>query len=179
MVGYSGHERPNGKGTFHKEEPRMSESPRKCPALKAVLGGVVVGALLLAGLAWGMRVTDARPFCSSCHVMGPEAVTHKMSTHANLTCNECHAPEPLLSKLPFKAKEGFRDVYVNMLGTIPEPLLAGRETREVVNTRCRECHALTNINVASMESKPYCTDCHRGVAHMRKQPISTRMVADE
>ena len=84
----------------------MSESPRKSPALKAALGGVVLGALVLAGLGWAMRATDARPFCSSCHVMAPEAVTHKLSAHANLTCNECHAPAALLAKLPFKAMEG-------------------------------------------------------------------------
>ena len=48
----------------------MSEvSPRKCPWLKMLLGGVALGVLVLAGLAWGMRVTDARPFCSSCHIM--------------------------------------------------------------------------------------------------------------
>ena len=33
----------------------MSESPRKSPALKAALGGVVLGALVLAGLGWAMR----------------------------------------------------------------------------------------------------------------------------
>lgn len=157
----------------------MSESPRKSPALKAVLGGVVLGVLVLAGLGWAMRTTDARPFCSSCHVMAPEAVTHKLSTHANLTCNECHAPAALLAKLPFKAMEGARDVFVNTLGDVPERIAAGDATRDVINANCKACHAMTNMDVASMESKPYCTDCHRGVAHMRMQPISTRMVADE
>lgn len=157
----------------------MSESPRKCPVLKTVLGGVVLGVLVLAGLAWGMRTTDARPFCSSCHVMGPEAVTHKMSTHANLTCNECHAPAALLSKLPFKAMEGTRDVFSNTFGNVPERIVASAATKDVINANCKACHAMTNIDVASMESKPYCTDCHRGVAHMRMQPVSTRMVADE
>ena len=37
----------------------MSEvSPRKCPWLKILLGGVARGVLGLAGLAWGMRGTD-------------------------------------------------------------------------------------------------------------------------
>lgn len=154
-------------------------SPRKCPVLKTVLGGVVLGVLVLAGLAWGMRVTDARPFCSSCHVMGPEAVTHKMSTHANLSCNECHAPSALLAKLPFKAMEGTRDVVSNTFGNVPVRIVAGAGTKDVINANCKACHTMTNTDVASMESKPYCTDCHRGVAHMRMQPISTRMVADE
>ena len=89
------------------------ESPRKCPWLKMLLGGVALGVLVLAGLAWGMRVTDARPFCSSCHIMEQAARTHKLSPHAKLACNECHAPAALLPKLPFKAKEGARDFYMN------------------------------------------------------------------
>ena len=98
----------------------MSEvSPRKCPWLKILLGGVALGVLVLAGLAWGMRVTDARPFCSSCHIMEQAARTHKLSPHAKLACNECHAPTALLSKLPFKAKEGARDFYMNTLGCGP------------------------------------------------------------
>ncbi|MCH5277000.1 MAG: NapC/NirT family cytochrome c [Desulfovibrionaceae bacterium] len=144
-----------------------------------ILSGVVAGVLVLAGLGWAMRTTDARPFCSSCHVMNPEAVAHKMSVHANLTCNECHAPAMLLSKLPFKAQEGLRDVFVNTVGSAPMPIIAGAATKDVVNANCKLCHAMTNMGVASMEAKPYCTDCHRGVAHMRMQPISTRMAADE
>ena len=123
----------------------MSEvSPRKCPWLKILLGGVALGVLVLAGLAWGMRVTDARPFCSSCHIMEQAARTHKLSPHAKLACNECHAP-----------------------------------TKDVVNANCKACHFATNENVASMDAKPYCVDCHRSAQHMRMKPISTRMVADE
>ena len=104
----------------------MSEvSPRKCPWLKILLGGVALGVLVLAGLAWGMRVTDARPFCSSCHIMEQAARTHKLSPHAKLACNECHAPTALLSKLPFKAKEGARDFYMNTLGDVDLPIVAG------------------------------------------------------
>ena len=37
----------------------------------------------------------------------------------------------------------------------------------------------TNVNVASMDAKPYCVDCHKGMAHMRMMPISTRTVAND
>ena len=148
----------------------MSEvSPRKCPWLKILLGGVALGVLVLAGLAWGMRVTDARPFCSSCHIMEQAARTHKLSPHAKLACNECHAPAALLSKLPFKAKEGARDFYMNTLGDVDLPIVAGMATKDVVNANCKACHF----------AKPYCVDCHRSAQHMRMKPISTRMVADE
>ena len=99
--------------------------------------------------------------------------------HANLACNECHAPTALLSKLPFKAKEGARDFYMNTLGDVDLPIVAGMATKDVVNANCKACHFATNENVASMDAKPYCVDCHRSAQHMRMKPISTRMVADE
>lgn len=153
--------------------------PRKRPWLKVALVGVALGVFVLAGLAWGMRVTDARPFCSSCHIMEQAARTHKLSTHAGLACNECHAPAALLPKLPFRAQEGARDFYMNTVGDVELPLMAGLATKEVVNANCRACHFATNETVASMDAKPYCVDCHRSVQHMRMTPISTRMVADE
>lgn len=146
------------------------------PWLKYALGGVVIGVLLVAGSALGMRITDSRPFCATCHLMQTAAVTHKNSTHAGLACNECHAPAGLIAKLPFKAKEGLRDFAANLQGAsvaIPVSL----ETKHVVNENCKLCHFATNTNVASMEAKPYCVDCHRSVAHMRQKPVSNRMVA--
>lgn len=103
-------------------------------------------------------------------------MTHKLSTHAKLACNECHAPHNLLAKLPFKAQEGLRDFMGNVSGKdIPRPLSA--RTRDVVNENCKACHFATNSEVASMDAKPYCVDCHRNMAHMRHKPISTRTVA--
>jgi len=49
----------------------------------------------------------------------------------------------------------------------------------VVNANCMACHSQTNVNVASMDAKPYCVDCHKGMAHMRMMPISTRTVAND
>lgn len=151
---------------------------RHGPWLKFLLGGMALGVVLLAGMAMAMRVTDQRPFCASCHLMREAAVTHKMSTHANLACNDCHAPRNLAAKLPFKAAEGMRDVVGNMMGKdVPVPVSI--RTKDVINANCKACHAMTNLNVAVMEAKPYCVDCHRGNAHMRQKPISTRTVADE
>ena len=158
----------------------MSEkSPRRMPCLKLLLGGVALGVLLLAGMAWGMRVSDSRPFCSTCHIMDQAARTHKMSTHADLACNVCHAPANLAAKLPFKAATGGWDVYMNTFGDPQLPVRATLKTRDVVNANCKACHAATNMEVASMDVKPYCVDCHRNIQHMRMKPISTRMVADE
>ena len=151
---------------------------RHGPWLKVFLGGLAVGIVLLAGSAIAMRTTDSRPFCGSCHVMQEAALTHKLSTHANLACNECHAPASLGAKVPFKAAEGMRDFMSNMQGK-DVPLQVAARTKDVVNANCKSCHAVTNMDVASMEAKKYCVDCHRSVAHMRQKPISTRTVAND
>jgi len=143
-----------------------------------LLGGAVAGALLTGALAVGMIMTDQRPFCSSCHIMEVAAVTHKLSTHAQLACNECHAPHNLLVKLPFKAQEGLRD-FVNNVRGLDVSIPVSAPTKAVINANCIACHAGTNKNVASIEAKTYCVDCHRSVAHMRQKPVSTRMVAYE
>jgi cytochrome c nitrite reductase small subunit len=153
-------------------------TPRTGSGLKCLLGGVVLGVVLLSAAAVAMRVTEQRPFCSGCHVMETAAVTHKLSSHANQACNDCHTPAALGSKLPYKAAEGLRDFTANLSGrevSMPVSL----RTKDVVNNNCKQCHAMTNIGVASMDSKKYCVDCHRNIAHMRIKPISTRMVAYE
>lgn len=150
----------------------------QCSWLKPLLIGTVAGVVAVAAGTAAMRVTDARPFCSSCHVMQEAGITHKRSPHAALACNECHAPTNILVKMPFKAKEGLRDFYSNAQGK-DAPLLASLETRNVVNANCRSCHMTTNANVDVMAAKPYCVDCHKGMAHQRKNPVSTRKVADE
>ena len=153
-------------------------TPRTGSGLKCLLSGVVLGVVLLAASVVAMRSTDQRPFCSACHIMAAAAVTHKLSGHANQACNDCHAPVALGPRLSFKASEGLNDFVGNLSGKeISVPV--GFRTKDVVNNNCRQCHAMTNTAVASMESKKYCVDCHRNVAHMRAKPISTRMVAYE
>jgi cytochrome c nitrite reductase small subunit len=150
-------------------------TPRTGSGLKCLLAGVVLGVMLLAATAAAMRVTDQRPFCSSCHVMAAAALTHKLSSHANQSCNDCHTPAALVSKASFKASQGLEDITGNFSGKdISMPI--SLRTRDVVNNNCKQCHAMSNMEVAAMESKKYCVDCHRNIAHMRAKPISTRMV---
>lgn len=143
---------------------------------KILLGGTALGAVLVLLAAVGMQYSDSRPFCSTCHVMKEAALTHSLSPHADLACNECHAPHNLAAKLPFKAQEGIRDFVANLQGK-EAPLLARTATRDVVNANCRACHGVANTNV--MMAKPYCVDCHKGMAHQKKLPISFREAADE
>lgn len=144
----------------------------------AFAAGATIAALLLAGAVFAMKTTDSRPFCGSCHVMAEAAWTHRQSTHAKLACNECHAPAGLAEKLPFKARAGTHDIVVNTFGS-PDMIHSGQDTKAVVQQNCKSCHTATNMNTASMDAKPSCTDCHRNIRHMRAKPIAQREVADE
>ncbi|MDR1855558.1 MAG: NapC/NirT family cytochrome c [Desulfovibrio sp.] len=144
--------------------------------LKPLVYGVALGLVLVAVFSYGMSTTDQRPFCASCHLMQEAAVTHRMGTHADQSCNECHAPSALSAKLPFKAQVGLHDIVANSSGKdLPYPV--SKDMRVVINENCKRCHAQTNVDVATMDVKTYCVDCHRNVAHMRAKQISTRMVA--
>lgn len=155
----------------------MGTSPN-APLKKYLLSGVIAGVVLVGIFACAMKATDSRPFCASCHAMQAQAITHKLGSHADLACNDCHAPHNLLSKIPFKAAAGLTD-FLGALAGKEASLRASKGTRDQVNTNCKSCHAQTNVNVASMDAKPYCVDCHRNVAHMRSKPIDVRMVAYE
>ena len=151
--------------------------PEKRPWLKIFLSGMVTGAVLLVVSAYAMLSTDQRPFCSSCHIMSEAAVTHKLGTHADRSCNDCHAPHNWIVKIPFKAKAGLTDFLGNISKHDVDP--PSKATRDMVNANCIACHAKVNSTVASMDAKPYCVDCHRNIAHMRYQPIANRMVSYE
>jgi cytochrome c nitrite reductase small subunit len=147
----------------------------------AILVLLLVGAGLYAGMAFSMKATDQPEFCGSCHVMYEAVRTHQMSAHAELACNECHAPDETVPKMFFKAQAGAKDFYQNTLGDVFDVIHASDKTREVVNQSCLNCHSMTILNVADdvTEAKQYCTDCHRSVPHMSKLSISERRVADE
>ncbi|OEF96730.1 cytochrome c3 family protein [Desulfuribacillus alkaliarsenatis] len=139
---------------------------------------LLVAILLYSGTAISMKATDTAEFCSSCHVMNEVVRTHQISTHANLTCNDCHAPHDILSKIPFKAKAGAKDIYINTFGEVSDVIQSTSKTKEIVNQNCLNCHDMTNKNVA-MDAKDFCIDCHQTVPHFGKKPISERMVAGE
>jgi cytochrome c nitrite reductase small subunit len=143
------------------------------------LAGLVIGVAALGVSASMISATDQRPFCGQCHSMMPSAITQKRSTHVNLTCNECHLPQRLISKLPNKTAIGVYDIFAENFSDVRLPIAASPGMKDIINANCISCHAATNQNVASMESKRYCADCHRNVPHQRNQPVSTRMVAYE
>jgi cytochrome c nitrite reductase small subunit len=143
--------------------------------ISVVLVLIIVG-YITAGFT--MRTTDTAPFCGTCHAMHDPVRTHQQSVHANLTCNQCHAPtDSFIEKTIFKTRSGMNDIYVNTLGRIPDVIEAKSATKNVINDNCIDCHYMTTINVRG--SKDYCIDCHQHIPHFSKSPISGRKVSNE
>lgn len=125
--------------------------------------GIVISALTVKTLAY----TDSPDFCSSCHIMDDAYHSMMTSTHAELTCAECHLPsDGVAKKLAFKAKSGMSHLYYNTMGTskIPELLTATDKSVDVINDNCISCHKSTLVNIEH-DVKDTCDGCHMTVPH--------------
>lgn len=142
-----------------------------------VLPPVLAGVALTVGVAMAMTATDQARFCGACHSMSEAALTHKRSVHAEFACNECHAPHNLVVKIPFKARIGTHDILTTVTSSVPDLIHPGGETKDVTQANCLRCHQATTSTV-NMQSKKFCTDCHRHVPHTPKIPVAKRSAAD-
>lgn len=136
---------------------------RKMLFLIAIIAGILLSLLTVKTMAY----TDSPGFCRSCHVMESEYTSFENSTHAELSCNECHLPhDSIVHKLFFKGRAGMTHVYFNTFGTedIPKVIHATDRTKKVVNDNCKSCHKSTLANV-SHNAKDNCTSCHQLVPH--------------
>src|SRR5690606_23786642 len=102
-----------------------------------------------------------------CHIMTQVHESFTDSTHAQLSCGDCHLPHDNIAvKLTEKAKAGLGHVYYNTLGSdkIPSVLHATDNSKEIINNNCIDCHQNTLQNV-SHDVKDSCSDCHKTVPH--------------
>jgi cytochrome c nitrite reductase small subunit len=143
----------------------------------SVILALLAGAGIVIGSSFAMTATDKTSFCGSCHSMSEAALTHSKSLHANLDCNECHAPHNLSAKIPFKTKEATRDIGKTVIKNVPDLIHASGQTRSVIQANCLRCHG-SAIEGVNMTAKSNCTDCHRNVPHTNKIPIAKRSAAD-
>lgn len=155
----------------------MQNSPNPKRKWTFALAAFAAGMVAMVGMGLAVKATDQSAFCASCHAMSEAAWTHKQSVHAQFDCNECHTPQYLPAKLPYKAMIGLNDIFVNTTNSVPTAIHAGEGMKDVIQANCRRCHVSTTMTVA-MDAKPYCTDCHRAVPHNNKAPIDRRKAAD-
>lgn len=145
-------------------EPRRAvalreERPPRRRVLRAlaVLGGVLVVALLLVG--WN-RVASSDAFCSSCHEIEPAVQAADRSVHADVSCLACHTSPGLvgaLRYLPTLARETV-DEFTGW--DIAHGVLDARS--------CKACHdniATTPELAAAHATGATCASCHGDVSH--------------
>ncbi len=157
---------------MHNDTPKN----RRCRWVPLLLV-FALGLFAAAGIAGAMKATDQAAFCAGCHVMAEAALSHKQSVHAKEDCNSCHLPYAPVARMPEKARTGIHDVYVNLTSTVPSNIRASTGMKTIINDNCIRCHSAT-VSQVNMTVKPYCTDCHNAVPHMKKRPISERRTGD-
>lgn len=154
----------------------------------SVLCGVIVG---LTGLFFYLLrmhtyiIGDDPAACINCHIMSPYYATWAHSAHArNTTCNDCHVPNNnMAAHYAFKGMDGMKHVAYFVTFSERQSIEAEDASAEVIMDNCIRCHKQLNqefVNTGRidyMEAKrgegKACWDCHRDVAHMNKNSLSS------
>ena len=137
---------------------------------------LLVFLFILAGVAalfWGtLEKTSSNDYCSSCHMMKPEFLTMKASSHSQLACVACHVEPGIMKKVEYK--------LVNIKEWIS--ILTGdygiviTSTTPIPDATCTQCHDMTTRKVTPSgdliiphskhtQAGVSCTLCHTGIAH--------------
>lgn len=154
----------------------------------SVLCGVIVG---LTGLFFYLLrmhtyiIGDDPAACINCPIMSPYYATWAHSAHArNTTCNDCHVPNNnMAAHYAFKGMDGMKHVAYFVTFSERQSIEAEDASAEVIMDNCIRCHKQLNqefVNTGRidyMEAKrgegKACWDCHRDVAHMNKNSLSS------
>lgn len=117
--------------------------PAERPIGLKILPYVVVVAvltLLLIGVSAGWETTNTTSFCGlTCHTMPPQYVTHSISNHNRVTCEECHLGRaPLLVQIPRKIQYSWQTGSSLVLKTYVYPIRA-KSMRPALEA-CETCH---------------------------------------
>ncbi len=133
--------------------------------------------VIIASSVTAIGLTMRPDFCKTCHVMQPEYVTWKATSHANISCTDCHIEPGLVSLVKHKVG-AMKELYHYATGTYETPL---KMAKPVSNVNCERCHSVGTRNftvsgdliiphtqhINSKLVKINCVDCHAGVAHGR------------
>ena len=132
----------------------------------AALGIFLVFAVTLQVPAVGRSIGSPQA-CGTCHVMTREVVTLEKGAHKDLTCLECHSPTGFIDKPVDEIKSASRHLWIFMTNTTPDIIKPLQSSREIVQSRCVQCHASVqgDTHAANFKSGRFCFECHREVPH--------------
>ncbi|HQU70822.1 MAG TPA: cytochrome c nitrite reductase small subunit [Calditrichia bacterium] len=151
-----------------------------------ILLGIGAGlAIYIAHIAnVGSYLTDDPTACVNCHVMTPQFITWRHSSHREVaTCNDCHVPQDnFIKKYFFKAKDGLYHSTIFTLRKEPQAIVMHEAGQEAVQSNCIRCHisqvtdprtAAGVSNHAENRLDRTCWSCHRNVPHGRERSLSS------
>ena len=158
--------------------------PQKCRVHVIILLGVITGTgmyIFYVSRAWSY-LSDAPETCINCHIMTPEYVTWRHSSHGQrATCNDCHVPQDnIFRTYYFKAMDGMRHSAIFTIRGYEQSIRMLAPGRTVVQENCIRCHGHLNERVGTNvtykqtthgEGKQ-CWDCHREVPHGKVKSLS-------
>jgi cytochrome c nitrite reductase small subunit len=107
--------------------------------------------------------------CANCHVMQGHYDAWVRSSHkAVATCNDCHAPEALVTKYYTKAANGFWHSLKFTTGRFADPLRIRAVNHRVTESACRRCHQAMVHDIDARHGAAAgfsCLRCHASVGH--------------
>jgi len=145
----------------------------KSPSFLVTLTASLLGAFFAIGgyLVYYSKaysyLQDDPAACMNCHVMKDAYDGWKVSSHRNITCNECHTPHDMVGKYATKVEHGARHSYVFTFGD-PQLMRLKESGEDIVTDNCVQCHqTMVNNILPDHANERRCIQCHEGVAHGR------------
>lgn len=127
----------------------------------------------VVALFWGtFQKTSSNDYCSSCHMMKPEAYTWQASSHSQVACVSCHVEPGVMTKVKYKIFT-VKEVIVTLTGNYGITITS---TTPISDATCIQCHDMNTRKVTPSgdlviphnkhtQQNVSCTQCHTGVAH--------------
>jgi mono/diheme cytochrome c family protein len=99
---------------------------------------LIIGVILFATGSW--EYTNTTEFCgTACHTMPPQYVTHQLSDHARVTCEDCHLGRAeLATQIVRKIQYSWQTGSAMVTNSYEYPIIA-RNMRPA-NEVCETCH---------------------------------------
>ena len=107
--------------------------------------------------AW--EVTNQTKFCGlTCHTMPPQYVTHQNSSHANVTCDDCHLGRDSIAVMfPRKVEYSWQTGTAMITGHYSYPIVA--KNMRPARDACENCHTPEKFSPDKMvENKQFADD---------------------
>lgn len=127
-----------------------------------------VGAYTFFYAKGGSYLTNDPDACANCHVMQEQLDGWTKSSHRHVAvCNDCHTPEAFIPKMIAKMSNGWHHSAAFTSGDFAEPIRIKASNLEIVERRCRGCHApiVEAIEGHAGAGEAACVRCHAGVGH--------------